>query len=146
VKGFVIFGYYVTAALMNRFLMFVLFVTTSGCKSTIDSRQVLLDSLKREYAGKEVHLTFTNNEAGTEPITSQYAYIDRKKSDLAFELKQSQSYNLAFEEGIPFVPTTNNPEKDKSDMVLIEIPNTTKRGFVSYKYINEFKEISAFDR
>lgn len=131
---------------MNKFLMFLLFLTAFGCNSSIDSRQVLLDSLKREYAGKEVHLTFTNNEAGTETITSQYAYIDRKKSDLAFELKQSQAYKLAFEEGIPFVPTTNNPEEEKTDMVLIEIPNTTKRGFVSYKYIKEFKEISTLDR
>jgi hypothetical protein len=125
--------------------MFLLIISVFGCKSpSNDQTSELLDSLKREYAGKTVHLTFTNNEAGTAPITSQYAYVDREKSDLAFELKQYQTYQVAFEEGIPFVPTTKRPVEDKPDMILIEIPNTGKRGFVSYKLIKEFNRAWAF--
>ena len=127
---------------MKTILMFLLIITVFGCKSpSKDHKSELLNSLKRQYAGKTIHLTFTNNEAGTAPLTSQYAYVDRKRSDLAFELKTYQAYILAFEEGIAFVPTTEQPTRENTDMVLIEIPNTTKRGFISYKYIKEFSAV-----
>lgn len=132
---------------MNRFLMFLLFLTALGCKSSdVDTKESVLDSLKQEYAGKDVHLTFTNNEAHTEPLVSQYAYVDRHKSDLAFELNTEEVYKLAFEEGIAFVPTTEHPKQQKTDMVLIEIPNTSKRGFVSYRFIKEFRDVSLHDK
>jgi hypothetical protein len=130
---------------MNKILLLLLIVGAFGCKSEVNHKQVLLDSLKQEYAGKDIHLTFTNNEAHTEPLVSQYAYVDRKRSDLAFELNSKQVYKLAFEEGIAFVPTTEHPKEEYTDMVLIEIPNTSKRGFISYKLIKEFGELSIFD-
>jgi hypothetical protein len=132
---------------MNKLLMFLLLLTAFGCNSSdLDHKQVLLDSLKREYAGKEIHLTFANNEAGTESLLTQYAYIDSKKSEPAFELNREQVYKLAAEEGMPYVPTSDHPQRQGNDMVLIEIPNTAKRGYVSYKMIKELKDVSLYDK
>jgi hypothetical protein len=130
---------------MKNILLFFLLITVSGCTSKINEKQVLLDSLRQQYAGKQVHLTFTNNEAQTESLIGKYAYIDKNKSEPAFELNAEQVYKLAFEESIPFVPTTNRPDREETDMLLIEIPNTTKRGFVSYRNIREFQEVSTYD-
>lgn len=126
--------------------MFLLLLTTFGCNSSdVDPKQSFLNSLKKECAVKEVPLTFTNIEAGLEPLVSQYAYVDRNRSDLAFEINTEEVYKLAFDVGIAFVPTTEHPKEEKTDIVLIEILNTGKRGFVSYKMIKEFKSVELYD-
>lgn len=131
---------------MKRLIFVIVIVLGFGCNQTIDRKTQVLDSLKRVYADKEIHITLNNNQSGTNPLTSKYAYIDKEKSDLAFELQTWNKYKVDSEEGLTFVSTQEHPYEEPSDMVLIEtIGNVAKkRGYVSYKYIKEFNEASYY--
>ena len=131
---------------MNKLLL-VFFIATAaiGCKSEPDRKLVLLDSIKKEYAGKEIKITSTKNAAGVEPLTTKYAYTDRKGGDLAFELDANERYKVAREEGFTFVPTKEHSAPEQPEMIFIENLREDKRGFVSYKFISEFRDVSYYD-
>jgi hypothetical protein len=128
-------------------VLFVLIIISIGCTSKVDKKAQVLDSLKKAYADKPIHITLTNNPSGSAPITSQYAYTDKNKNDLAFRLESWHEYKLASEEGNVFVPTTDQFKQEESDMVLIEITKgdpSHKRGFIPYSFIEEFRELSYY--
>jgi len=104
---------------------------------------IVLDSLKKAYAGKNVGITLTKNQSGTEPLTTQYAYTDENKSDLAFEIYSCQAsdnkYRMAVEEGFTVVETTE--PKVPTDMILIEQVASGTRGYVPYSFIRELDAV-----
>ncbi|WP_345952394.1 hypothetical protein [Mucilaginibacter sp. PAMB04168] len=124
---------------MKKLILIPLAILALGCKRKVDEKTQVLDSLRSVYAGKEVSVTLSNNQAGTEPLTDQYAYTDENKSDIAFKLIEGGKYLLDSSEGT-YIETTANVGQDRTDMVLIESLNGSdfhKRGYVSYKYVWE---------
>jgi hypothetical protein len=124
---------------MKKAIFISLITLSFGCKHEANEKTHVLDSLRSVYAGKEVGITLSNNQAGTEPLTDQYAYTDENKSDIAFKLQEGGKYILDSSEGV-YVETTANAGQERTDMVLIESLNGSdfhKTGYVSYKYIWE---------
>ncbi|MBE9598733.1 hypothetical protein [Pedobacter sp. MC2016-24] len=129
----------------NYTLLLLLIICSFGCTEKRSKKLLTLDSLKKNYAGKPINITLTNNPSSTAPITNQYAYTDKIKSDLAFKLESWYKYKVADEEGYGFIATTDKPQPDDNEMVLIEIINGEgKRGFVHYSLIKEFKDVSFY--
>jgi hypothetical protein len=115
-----------------------------GCKEPVDRKTVVLDSLRKVYADKPIHITLTNTQSGTAPMTDQYAYTDEIKSDLAFKLNTLDNYyKLSFAEGFRFIPTTTQSEEEHKDMLLIQGADG-KSGYVHYSFIQEFDQLQYF--
>jgi hypothetical protein len=122
----------------KAFLISLIFVAF-GCKRQTNAKTNKLDSLRSVYAGKEVHITLNNNQSGTEPLTSQYAYTDENKSDLAFKLEPDGKYIMDSSEDT-YIETTANIGQPRTDMVMIQSLNGSsyhKYGYVPYTYISE---------
>lgn len=115
---------------------------------TTDRKADLVDSLKKVYAGNYIGISLNRNQAGTEPLTTQYAYVDEQRSSLAFQLysctANDKRYRMATEEG--FVKVKTSREQDTStDMVLIESIIEQKRGYVPYDFIRELESVKSYD-
>ncbi|NTE00496.1 hypothetical protein G6M26_23395 [Agrobacterium tumefaciens] len=126
-----------------EFLPLVLLFATS-CIVEPSQRTLKLDSLKKVYADKPIHINLHNIESGTAPLTSIYAYTDRTQSDFAFEINEDEKYKVAWDEQLVRVITDADVKNDtvNSDMVLIEqVERPNKRGYVSAKLIDEFAEV-----
>lgn len=120
-----------------------LVLLTASCKVEPSKKKLVLDSLKKVYADKEIHIKLHNTESGTKPMGSEYAYTEKDKLDFAFEIYENGKYKVASEEQFPDVVTQQDiaSGKEESDMVMIEqVQNPNKRGFVSAKLIQEFAE------
>ena len=128
---------------LKKLSFFIVPLLLVGCKEPVDAKTQILDSLRKVYADKPIHITLTNTQSGTAPLTDQYAYTDEIKSDLAFRLESWQKFKLSSEEGFRFIPTTTKSEEDYKDMLLIEELNG-KRGYVHYSCIKEFDELQYF--
>ncbi|WP_316736301.1 hypothetical protein [Pedobacter aquatilis] len=113
----------------------------ASCSVEPSEKTNTLDSLKKVYADKPIHINLHNTESGTAPLTSTYAYTDRTQKDFAFELKEDGKYKVAWDEQLVHVITDEDVENGTvdSDMVLIEqVEAPNKRGYVSAKFIDEF--------
>ena len=122
----------------------LLLLFAASCSVEPSEKKLTLDSLKKVYADKPIHINLHNTESGTAPITSSYAYTDRTQSDFAFELKEDEKYKVAWDEQLVRVITDADVKNGTvdSDMVLIEqVERPNKRGYVSAKLIDEFAEV-----
>lgn len=130
-------------------LYIILFIVAS-CKVSKESnnKELVLDSLKKVYAGKFIGITLRNNQAHTKPLTSKYAYVDENKSDVAFELyatsAEEKRYRLSEQEG--WVKVKTNANDITTDMVLIEDGYCRKSGYVHYSFVREFMEVALYDK
>lgn len=120
-------------------IVVLLLISCSNKKAELKTH--LLDSLRNEYAGKPIGITLSNNQAGSEPLTDQYAYTDDKGTDISFKLDPNGKYIMDISER-EYIPTQATAGEERSDMILIESLNGSdyqKRGYVSYKYIYQFE-------
>jgi hypothetical protein len=129
---------------MKKYILIALTVFNVSCNVEPSGKKLVLDSLKKVYADKEIHINLHNTESGTKSMGSEYAYTEKDKLDFAFEIFEDGKYKVASEEQFPDVVTQQDiaSGKEESDMVMIEqIQNPNKRGFVSAKLIVEFSKV-----
>ena len=113
----------------------LLIATSFGCTENRNYNFVVLDSLKRKYAGKLIHINITDSLN-----LQRYAYVDKRRLDTAFKIFTTQKFEMAIEEGFPFRPTMISMRPDDDGMVLI-LGNKSKygraSGFIHYSHIAE---------
>lgn len=107
----------------------------TGCLEPRNNKFVVLDSLKREFAGKTINISITDSLD-----LQRYAYLDKKRLDTSFKIFDRQKFKIAVDEGAVFIPSKVRMRPDDDGMVLI-IGNKSKHGrssgYIHYSHIAE---------
>lgn len=124
---------------------FSLIVALFSCGKKKDPKTGLLDSIKSLYAGRIIHLKLPENQK-LSAASKIYAYIDKSKNEIAFDLDDYDDYRLPEVDRI--MEAVQQLSKDTiSNMILIEAfgkqsYSTLNTGYVPYRYILEFQKVS----